>query len=105
MALSSRKPIDLYSIGSFLKTIWNLLSTNSKPAFPNSPNPWKVAIILEELGLEYNIILLDFFSVKKAPYTDLNPNGRTPAIVDHNNDGFVLWEIILYTTSQSSGYW
>jgi glutathione S-transferase len=63
-----------------------------------------VAIILEELGLEYNIILLDMFSVKKAPYTDLNPNGRTPAIVDHNNDGFVLWEIILYTTSQSSGY-
>ncbi|PMD17219.1 glutathione S-transferase, partial [Hyaloscypha hepaticicola] len=35
---------------------------------------------------------LDFFSVKKAPYTDLNPNGRTPAIVDHNNDGCVLWE-------------
>ncbi|PMD33584.1 glutathione S-transferase [Hyaloscypha variabilis F] len=70
-----KKPIDLYSI-----------------AFPNSPNPWKVAIVLEELGLEYNIILLDMFSVKKAPFTDLNPNGRTPVIVDYDNDGFVLWE-------------
>jgi glutathione S-transferase len=38
-------------------------------------NPWKAAIILEELGLENNIIMLDMFSVKKAPYTDLNPNG------------------------------
>ena len=74
------------------------------PAFPNSPNPWKVAIILEELGLEYNIVLLDMFSVKKAPYTDLNPNGRTPAIVDHNNGEFVLWEVILYNTSQSFEY-
>lgn len=33
------------------------------------------------------------FSVKKAPFTDLNPNGRTPVIVDHENDGFVLWEV------------
>jgi glutathione S-transferase len=30
------------------------------------------------------------FTVKKAPLTDLNPNGRTLVIVDHNNDGFVL---------------
>jgi hypothetical protein len=69
-------------------------STNSTPAFPNSPNPWKVAIIFEELGLEYNIIMLDMFSVKKAPYTDFNPNGRTPTIIDYKNDGFVLWEVM-----------
>ncbi len=62
-------------------------------AFPNSPNPWKVAIVLEELGIEYNVILLDMFSVKKAPFTDLNPNGRTPVLIDHENDGFVLWEV------------
>ena len=36
------------------------------------------------------------FSVKKAPFTDLNPNGRTPVIVDYNNDGFVLWEVWLF---------
>jgi hypothetical protein len=33
------------------------------------------------------------FEVKKAPFTDLNPNGRTPVIIDHNNDDFVLWEV------------
>jgi glutathione S-transferase len=54
-----------------------------------------VAIVLEELGIAYNVILLDMFALKKAPFTDLNPNGRTPVLVDHNNDGFVLWEVSL----------
>ncbi|PMD43814.1 hypothetical protein L207DRAFT_423370, partial [Hyaloscypha variabilis F] len=54
---------------------------------------WKVAIVLEELGPDDNIILLDMFLVKKAPFTDLSSNGRTPAIVDHENKGFVLWEL------------
>ena len=48
--------------------------------------------MLEELGLEYNIIFLDRFAVKK-PFTDLNLNGPTAVIVGHNNDGFVLWEV------------
>jgi hypothetical protein len=33
------------------------------------------------------------FLVKKAPFTDLSSNGRTPAIVDHENKGFVLCEL------------
>jgi glutathione S-transferase len=33
------------------------------------------------------------FAVKKAPLTDLNPNGRTLVIVGHDNDIFVLWEV------------
>ncbi len=33
------------------------------------------------------------FAVKKAPFTDMNPNGRTPLLVDHNNNGFTLWEV------------
>jgi hypothetical protein len=35
------------------------------------------------------------FEVKKKPFTDLNPNGRTPVIIDHNNGDFVLWEVRL----------
>ncbi|KAB5582910.1 glutathione S-transferase C-terminal-like protein [Coniochaeta sp. 2T2.1] len=62
--------------------------------FPNSPNPWKAAIVLEELGLEYNIVRLGVFAVKQKPYTDLNPNGRTPCLVDHNNNNFAIWESI-----------
>jgi glutathione S-transferase len=41
------------------------------------------------------------FEVKKAPFTDLNPNGRTPVIVDHNNDDFVLWEVCMISPYDS----
>lgn len=68
------------------------LNSSLNLVFPNSPDPWKVAIILEGLVFEYKVIRLDIFSVKKALLTDLNPNARTPVIVDHNNDGFIFWE-------------
>jgi len=65
------------------------------------PNPWKVVIILEELGLSYCTVSVDTSSGdhKKPPYTTLNPNGRMPTLVDHANGNFVIWEsgaIILY---------
>ncbi|KAF7590235.1 glutathione S- transferase, nitrogen catabolite repression regulator [Aspergillus hancockii] len=55
------------------------------------PNPWKVAIILEELNLPYETRFVSFKDVKHEPYTKLNPNGRLPAIEDPNN-GITLWE-------------
>jgi len=58
------------------------------------PNGWKVAYVLEELGLTYESIYLDFSkNEQKAPeFTKYNPNGRIPAIIDHENNDFVLWE-------------
>ncbi|KAI0323914.1 glutathione S-transferase C-terminal-like protein [Cubamyces sp. BRFM 1775] len=58
------------------------------------PNGWKTAIVLEELGLEYESIYLDFQKgEQKAPeYTKYNPNGRIPALIDHHNNDFVVWE-------------
>ncbi|KAK3075374.1 hypothetical protein LTR53_001379 [Teratosphaeriaceae sp. CCFEE 6253] len=55
------------------------------------PNPWKVAIILNELGLDYETKLMDFPDLKKAPFEKLNPNGRVPALEDPNT-GLTLWE-------------
>jgi len=67
------KPITLYSHAS-------------------GPNPWKVAIILEELGLEYETKFLEFpHGVKGKEYTAKNPNGRVPCIEDPNT-GITLWE-------------
>ena len=41
------------------------------------PNPWKVAIILEELAIPYETKFLDMQTeIKAKPYTDINPNGR-----------------------------
>ncbi|KAJ5356261.1 hypothetical protein N7517_010870 [Penicillium concentricum] len=55
------------------------------------PNPWKVALILEELGVDYMTIFVPFTEAKQTPYTMLNPNGRLPSITDPNT-GLTLWE-------------
>ena len=55
------------------------------------PNAWKVAIILSALGLEYKTIFVSFEQVKQPPFTEINPNGRLPAIIDPNQ-GITLWE-------------
>ncbi|KAI5463765.1 glutathione transferase 1 [Mariannaea sp. PMI_226] len=54
------------------------------------PNPKKVLIILEELGIPYKAIPIH--DPKDESYLKINPNGRLPAIVDPNNDDLALWE-------------
>ncbi|CAF9918635.1 hypothetical protein IMSHALPRED_004363 [Imshaugia aleurites] len=56
------------------------------------PNPAKVLVILEELGLPYQSRLVRTEDLKKKPYVDINPNGRLPAIIDPNNDSITLFE-------------
>ncbi|KAH8651951.1 glutathione S-transferase [Tricladium varicosporioides] len=55
-------------------------------SYPSGPNPWKVAILLQELGLPYETKSLEFVDMKKEPYVSLNPNGRVPAIQDPNTN-------------------
>lgn len=55
------------------------------------PNPPKVAILLAELGLPYEITPVETSDVKKPEYVAINPNGRLPAIRDPNT-GITLWE-------------
>ncbi|KAI4189164.1 MAG: hypothetical protein L6R41_001663 [Letrouitia leprolyta] len=72
----------------------------SRPA--PGPNPWKVILVLEELGVPYEIKSIRFEDIKKEPFINLNPNGRVPAIEDPNT-GLTLWEtgaIILYLIDQ-----
>ncbi|KAH9915257.1 glutathione S-transferase C-terminal-like protein [Epithele typhae] len=58
------------------------------------PNPWKVVMILEELGLEYESVYLDIGKGdhKLESHTKHNPNGRAPTLIDHKNNDFVVWE-------------
>lgn len=50
-----------------------------------TPNGWKVAIMLEECGLEYRLIPLDITKGDqlKPEFIAISPNNRMPAIVDH----------------------
>lgn len=68
-----------------------------------TPNGWKIAIMLEECGLEYQTHLLklnkgDQFSDE---FMQISPNAKMPAIVDHDVDGeavsvFESGAILLY---------
>lgn len=55
------------------------------------PNPPKVAMVLEELGVPYEGISISLADVKKPDYLAINPNGRLPSIQDPNT-GLTLWE-------------
>lgn len=54
-----------------------------------TPNGVKVAIMLEEIGLPYEVHLVDFGKddQKTPEFLSLNPNGKIPAILDPNGPG------------------
>lgn len=51
-----------------------------------TPNTWKASIMLEECGLAYRAINVDIMAgdQKQPEFLAINPNGRIPAIVDHD---------------------
>ncbi|QGP81341.1 glutathione S-transferase [Sphingobium sp. CAP-1] len=66
-----------------------------------TPNGWKVSILLEELGVPYQVtpIALTDRVQKQDWYVALNPNGRIPTLVDHEAGDFAIFEsgaILLY---------
>jgi GST-like protein len=52
--------------------------------FHHTPNPMKVALFLEETGIPYEVVPIDTLKGEQhAPqFRAINPNGKTPAIVD-----------------------
>ncbi|WBQ10936.1 glutathione S-transferase N-terminal domain-containing protein [Hyphomonadaceae bacterium ML37] len=71
-----------------------------------TPNGWKISIALEELGLPYTVHVLDLQAggQKAADYLKINPNGRIPAIIDHEAGGRAVFEsgaILLYLAEKT----
>jgi GSH-dependent disulfide-bond oxidoreductase len=71
-----------------------------------TPNGWKVSIALEELGLPYTVkpISLGKLEQKEEWFLKINPNGRIPAIIDHGNDDFAVFEsgaILIYLAEKT----
>lgn len=73
-----------------------------------TPNGHKISIALEELELPYALRVLDLGKQeqKEAGFLAINPNGRIPAIVDHDADDFAVFEsgaILIYLAEKTGG--
>ena len=69
-------------------------------------NGRKISIALEELELPYEVIVLDLRAgdQKKPEFLTINPNGRIPAIVDHEADDLPVFEsgaILIYLAEKT----
>jgi GSH-dependent disulfide-bond oxidoreductase len=71
-----------------------------------SPNPAKVALFLEESGLPYEVVPVDTRKGEQfAPeFLKINPNAKTPAIVDDDATVFDSNAILLYLAEKTGKF-
>jgi GSH-dependent disulfide-bond oxidoreductase len=74
-----------------------------------TPNGRKVSIMLEEAGIHYEVRILDLGAgeQKQDWFLKINPNGRIPAIVDHDEEDFAVFEsgaILVYLAEKSGRF-
>jgi GSH-dependent disulfide-bond oxidoreductase len=74
--------------------------------FNLSPNPTKVALLLEELGLPYQAVPVDTRRGGQfAPdFLEVNPNAKVPAIVDGGTTVFDSNAILLYLAEREGRF-
>jgi GST-like protein len=71
-----------------------------------APNPMKVALLLEELGLPYEPVPIDTRKGEQfsAEYLKVNPNSKVPAIVDGGVRVFDSNAILLYLADREKRF-
>lgn len=74
-----------------------------------TPNTWKVSILLEELGVPYSVRAMSLAkNEQKEPwFLAINPNGRLPALIDHEAGDFPLFEsgaILIYLAEKYGAF-
>ena len=71
-----------------------------------APNPMKVALLLEELGLEYEAIPVDTRKGEQhaAAFTALNPNAKVPVIEDGGTVVFDSNAILLFLADRAGRF-
>jgi GSH-dependent disulfide-bond oxidoreductase len=71
-----------------------------------SPNPLKVALLLEEMGLPYEVVPVDTRKGEQhsAAFKAINPNAKTPALVDGEATVFDSNAILLYLAEKTGQF-
>ena len=71
-----------------------------------APNPMKVALLLEELGLPYEAVPVDTRKGEQhsAEFLKINPNGKVPVIVDGDVRVFDSNGILLYLADRAKRF-
>ncbi|MEM0990967.1 MAG: glutathione S-transferase family protein [Pseudomonadota bacterium] len=74
--------------------------------FHHTPNPMKVALLLEEAGLDYEVVPVDTFKGEQHAdwFRQINPNGKTPAIEDDGKRVFDSNAILLYLAEKTGKF-
>lgn len=72
----------------------------------STPNGYKASVTLEEVGLPYTFRKLDFGKLEQKEdwFVKINPNGRIPAIIDHDAGDFPIFEsgaIMMYLAEKT----
>jgi glutathione S-transferase len=72
----------------------------------STPNGRKVSIALEEMAVPYRVQVINLKEEeqKQPAFLKINPNGRIPAIIDPDEDGFAIFEsgaILIYLAEKS----
>ena len=72
-----------------------------------TPNGWKAAMMLEEVGLDYTVKHIDLAAGDQhtPEFLAMNPNGRIPVILDHDADGLTVFDsnAILFYLAEKTG--
>lgn len=74
--------------------------------YHNTPNPTKVALLLEEIAMPYEVVGLDIWTGAQhsADYRAINPNGKVPAIVDGDVVMFDSNAILFYLAEKAGQF-
>ena len=75
----------------------------------NTPNGWKISIMLEEIGYEYKVTKVDIGKDEqfKPDFLKISPFGKIPAIIDHENKKsiFESGAILMYLAEKSGKFY
>jgi GST-like protein len=74
--------------------------------FHPSPNPAKVALLLEELGIAYDAVPVDTRKGEQftPEFLAINPNGKTPAMTDGDAQIFDSTAILMYLANKEGKF-